>query len=182
MANVVDSLADQIISLEYDCRKTRFKDISDSDTFNAIENEKNVNTRKATDSHMKLFTKWLEANNELRLPEEIMPEELEMLIAKFLLSIRKVKEGKKNDHQYEPETLHAIHSSLNRYLGSKKYQADIKKDKEFLHSRNVLLAKKKEIKKLGKENKKNATQAFAAEEIDLFWEQDQLGTGQLIVI
>ena len=94
MAKLIDSLANRIIDLEYqsdpyDDILERFEQISDSDTYGIIEREKNVNTKKATEGHLRLFTNWLRANNEMRTPEKIVPMELDMHLAKFFLSIRK---------------------------------------------------------------------------------------------
>ena len=186
MAKLIDSLANRIIDLEYqsdpyDDILERFEQISDSDTYGIIEREKNVNTKKATEGHLRLFTNWLRANNEMRTPEKIVPMELDMHLAKFFLSIRKEttdKSNKENDRQYEPDTLSAIHSSIQRHLSSNGYAGDIKKDKEFVHSRNVIAAKKKELKKLGKGNKKRASQSFTEEELNLFWEKDELGSSK----
>ena len=80
--------------------------------------------------------------NETRTSEKIVAMELDMHLAKFFLSIRKEttdKSNKKNDRQYEPDTLSAIHSSIQRHLSSDGYAGDIKKDKEFVHSRNLIL-------------------------------------------
>lgn len=182
MAKIIDALADRIIDLDHVCAEnnTRFEQISDIDTYGIIEREKNCNTKKATEGHLRLFTEWLKSNQELRKPEDILPSELDMHLAKFFLSIRKTKSGKENDRQYEPDTLSAIHSSIQRHLSSVKYAGDIKKDKEFAHSRNVITAKKKELKKLGKGNKTNASEPFTADELNIFWEQSELGSSELI--
>ena len=79
MAEIVDSLANRILELEHENAATRFEEISESDTFDIIDRERNVNTSKATKSHMRLFSSWLQANKELRQPEDILPAELDML-------------------------------------------------------------------------------------------------------
>jgi hypothetical protein len=124
---------------------------------------------------MRLFTN---LNKESRNVEDISPAELDLLLAKYFLSVREEVTGAssiENDRP-EPGTLSAFQASIQRYLSSKNYANNILKDKEFQHSRNVLAAKKKELKKMGRGNKQHAAQAFTEAELSLFWENCELGT------
>jgi hypothetical protein len=177
---VVDNLVNRIIELEHEANAERFLEVSEEDTSNIILNERNGNTKRVTDCHIGLLTKWLKSNNDFRNPEDIPPSELDLCLAKFFMSIR--KEGKFGlehvSRQYEPETLSAIHSSIQRHLSMKKYGNNIKKDHVFEHSRAVLAAKRKELKKLGKGNKSKASQPFTKDELDMFWSKNILGTSK----
>lgn len=182
--DVIENLANRIIELEAEANAARFLNVTEDDTSNIIQNERNLNTKKVTDSHIALLTKWLKSNNDYRKPEDIPAPELDICLAKFFLSIWKEGEDDLQNvsRQYEPETLSAIHSSIQRHLSLKKYANNIKKDHVFEHSRAVLAAKKKQLKKLGKGNKAKASQPFTKTELEVFWEKNILGTSKLKVI
>ena len=125
-ALLIESLADRILDLENEIDKenVRFVSVSVGDTSNFVNSQKNKNTSRMTQCHMKLFTSWLkDLKNELRKPEEIEPRMLDMYIAQFLLGVRKdTSENISLDdprRQYEPDTLAAMHSSIHRYLSDK---------------------------------------------------------------
>ena len=135
---------------------------------------------------MRLFKLWLSQRNEFRNPEDMAPKELDLHIAQFLLGVRKqsvsTTTGILNsvDRQYEPQTLSAMHSSIYRYLNNKSYGVNIKQDKQFRHSREVLAAKIKELKSLGKGNLPNAAQPFTDDEMRIFVAKDLLGTSEFL--
>ena len=52
---------------------------------------------------------------------------------------------KKNGDVYEPTSLKDFQRSLQRYLNDKSAQVNILQDQEFSKSREVLLAKKREL-------------------------------------
>ena len=87
MKKAIDSLANRILDLENKCNESRFANKADVDTFKIIEEQQNENTKKATVSHLRLFPNCLRSNDELRNPENILPLELDMLLAKFFLSV-----------------------------------------------------------------------------------------------
>ncbi|CAC5392050.1 unnamed protein product [Mytilus coruscus] len=90
--------------------------------------------------------------------------------SKIFLSVRN-KKGEK----YEPDTLKSIQSSINRHL-SEKSDVNILTDKDFQHSRDVLSAKKKDLKSKGIGNRKRKADAFTEEEIDQLYSRNLLGT------
>jgi hypothetical protein len=156
--------------------------VNDHDSRVLIDSQKNVNTRLATESHMRLFTSWLAQENEFRRPEQIPETELNTYLAHFFIGVRKNcnAEGKDINHpsrQYEPETLTAIQCSIQRYLSDNGSIYNIKADGCFKHSRDVLAAKKKELKQLGKGNKPNASKSFSNSDIEILFEKNLLGTG-----
>ena len=87
--DVIENLANRIIELEAEANAARFLNVTEDDTSNIIQNERNLNTKKVTDSHIALLTKWLKSNNDYRKPEDIPAPELDICVAKFFLSIRK---------------------------------------------------------------------------------------------
>ena len=72
--------------------------------------------------------------------ENIPPKELNIQLAKFFMNVRK-----KNGDVYEPTSLKDFQRSLQRYLNDKSSQVNILQDQEFSKSREVLLAKKREL-------------------------------------
>ncbi len=178
---IVESLVERILELESNEGNSRFVQINSEDTVNIIQKQANKNTAQLTESHIRLFHEWLKTKNEFRDCSLIEPNNLDSYLAQFFLSIR--KSGSSEDlnsvgRQYEPSTLLAIHSSIFRYLRSKDYGINIKLDERFVHSRNVLSAKQKELKQMGKGNKPNAAQAFTPAEVDALYKTKQLGSSK----
>ena len=64
--DVIENLANRIIELEAEANAARFLNVTEDDTSNIIQNERNLNTKKVTDSHIALLTKWLKSNNDYR--------------------------------------------------------------------------------------------------------------------
>jgi len=170
---IIDSLASRILDLE------NYED--DNATRQFVEKMTNSNTRQQTPSHMRLFSKWLNAKSEMRAPEQIEPKQLDIRIAQFFLTIRKEGNGDINhpSRQYEPSTITATHSSMFRSLNSKDYGHNIKTSEFFRHSRDVKSSKMKEFKQLGKGSKPNAARPFTTDHIAMLYEQNILGTGLL---
>ena len=151
----------------------RFRAVSQKDTDEMIEKQKNKNTVSKTKSDMKLFTTWLACvEGENRLPEEIPAMELNNYLGKFYLSVRKT-DGK----EYEPDSLSGIQNSIDRYLSEKQYGLRIKTAEEFEHARQVLMAKRKSLKKEGKGNNPNKAQALQTEDLNILYEKGVLGAG-----
>jgi hypothetical protein len=173
--NVIDSLASRILDLEH------YED--DYATRQFVDKMANSNTQQQTQCHIRLFSKWLNANSEMRAPEQIETKQLDLYIAQFFLTIRKEGNGDINhpSRQYEPSSISAMHSSLFRYLNSKDYGHNIKTSEIFRHSRDVMSSKMKELKQLGKGNRPNAAQPFTSDHIDMFYKQNILGTGKPVL-
>ena len=83
------------------------------------------------------------------------------LIANFLLQVRK-----KDGEQYEPTSLRCFVSSFDRYLGKKDYPSTVMEGKEFRKTKDVLVAKQKELYKEGKGNKPNAAHMLTDKEVE----------------
>jgi hypothetical protein len=185
----MDSLADRILELEdYEPAEStetkRFLQVDEQETYELVEAQRNESTQQVTACHLRLFTAWLRQQNELRQPEYIEPKDLDLHLTQFFLGVRKEGNEDLNDlhRQYEPLTLTAMHSSIDRYLSVKGYQGNLKADDAFRHSRGVLAAKQKELKQLRKGNKPRATQPFTDDELDICFERHLLGTGTVVYL
>ena len=110
---VIDSLANRILELEdYSLRPTtRFASVNEGDTQEFVTANKNKNTSKATDTHIRLFQSWLfTTQNENRPVQDIPVDKLDTCLAQFFLSVRKSKRNTDNaaSLEYEHDTLRSM--------------------------------------------------------------------------
>lgn len=112
-----------------------------------------IQTEKLIKSDVKLFTAWLlKTQNEQRQFED---NECQYL-ARLFLSLRN-----KNGEEYEPKTRLSIQSSINRHLTCKtESRMNILTDKDFQHLRDVLSAKRKQLKTKCFRNRKKEGRSF----------------------
>ncbi len=129
--------------------------------------KKNTNTERVKDSYVQLFIDWLKQSNEFRSPLSI---EFQRWICTVLGSISaqcSKANGKENlnddSNLYELSTPSGLHSSIFRYLRGNDYKYNIKQHIKFRHSRAVLAAKMKELKQMGKGNRRKAADSFSSE-------------------
>lgn len=173
---------DDLVNRILDLSENRFVNVIN--TQDIVENQKNPTTKRMTDCHCRLLSNWLRSKNELRRIECIEPEKLNTYLAEFFLSVRKADENLPLDdpgRQYEPGTLLSMHSSFHRHLNLKEYGHNIKTSSLFRHSRDVLMAKMKELKSLGKGNKSRASQPFSEHELKICAENNLIGTGMFSI-
>ena len=78
---------------------SRFASISDEEVKEFTEKLENKNTKKKTLYGIKIFKEYLDACDEKREIEDITPVELQEIIKKFVLAVRK-----KNGEEYEPSS------------------------------------------------------------------------------
>jgi hypothetical protein len=152
---------------------SRFLAVDETETSAFIDSMKNENIKRKTGYDVGIFKQWLSIVGELQNPEDIDVSEFNMLLTRFYLSVRT-----KLNQEYEPDSLKSIQSLISRYLNEKR-NINILKDKEFQHSRDVIDAKRKELKGKGLGNKKNKADFFTSEEIYSLYRQNLLGTGKL---
>ena len=76
---------------------------------------------------------------------------------------------------YEPDTLTSFLNSFQRILDARKVGIDLKKDEQFLKMRQVLSSRRKELTKLGKGNKPNASRSLSDEEVDYLFASNFFG-------
>jgi len=181
-SRTIQSLVDRIIELEPTCTE-RFVAVTVTETFDMVSAQQNESTKGVTASHCRLLQEWLKSRGELRDIELIEPKQLDAYFAEFFLSVRKYHDIiPLNDlrREYEPTTLIAMHGSLYRYLAARGYE-NIKHSDLFRHSREVLAAKMKELKTLGKGNKPNASQPFTKEDFEILLQKNLIGTGKFLI-
>jgi hypothetical protein len=162
--------SEQKVSIMAEETGSRFLTVNETETSAFIDSMKNENTKRKTGYDVGIFKQWLSSVGELQNRGDIEVSELNMLLARFYLSV-----WTKLNQEYEPDSLKSIQSSISRYLNEKR-NINILKDKEFQHSRDVIDAKRKELKGKGLRNKKNRADAFTSEENILYidrscWEQ-----------
>ncbi|XP_078606551.1 uncharacterized protein LOC144879184 [Branchiostoma floridae x Branchiostoma japonicum] len=143
-------------------RSIVFQEYDHVSTSSYIDKEKNLNTERKTEADISHFLLFLEANGEERRPENMSVEDLDELLGRFFLGIRK-----DSGEEYESDSLPSKHRSIARYLKEKAYPAEIMTDRRFAHSRECLVAKRKSLKKEGKGSKPNRAEPLSAAEMKL---------------
>ena len=128
------------------------------------------NTRYKTTSDLNTWKKFCESLKESRAIENIPANELDLLLSKVFISVRK-----QNGTEYESGTLSGFQRSFQRYLHDKGSLINILKDNEFSKSREVLAPKRKNLVRQGKGNRPNATRELAEAEEDALSENGQFG-------
>ena len=137
-----------------------------------INDQKSKSTTNREKYDLKNFSSFRKINfTEVRSIESIPAEELDNLLSHFFIKA-KTKQGK----LYEPDTLNCIRNSLQRVLIEKGSKMNIRDDMEFCRSRKVLTARRKQLTKLGKGNKPNATRALTEKEVDLLYSSKYFGS------
>ena len=144
------------------------KDKVEIETF--LEEQRSKNTNYKTRSDLNAWKKFCGSLKECRALENIPANELDLLLCKFFISVRK-----QNGTEYEPGTLSGFQRSFQRYLHEKGSLINILKDNEFSKSREVLAAKRKNLVRQGKGNCPNATRELTEAEEDALFENGQFG-------
>ena len=141
----------------------------DEEMINEFLNEqKSRNTEYKTKSNMKTWQRFCQSIQEKREIQNIPEAELDKMLCKFFISIRK-----QDGAEYEPGTLSGFQRSFQRYLQEKGSSFNILKDKEFSKSRNVLAAKRKNLTLQGKGNYPNASRELTTAEEDQLFQSGQ---------
>ena len=148
----------------------RFVVVSDDDVNAFSEQQENDNTKKKTLYDLKIFREFLETCDEKREIENITPVELQAIIKKFVLAVRK-----KNGDEYEPSSIRAFLQSIDRYLRKNNYGFSVLNDKEFHEVQDILKKKQKHLKSIGKGNRPNAADPLSDEDIATFYSCGVLG-------
>ena len=114
---------------------------------------------------LKIFREFLETCDEKREIGNITPAELQAIIKKFVLAVRK----KKNGDEYEPSSIRAFLQSIERYLRKNNYGYSDLNDKEFHEVQDILKKKLKQLKSIDKGNRPNAADPLSDEDIATFY-------------
>ena len=135
-----------------------------------ITSQQQANTVKKTTYDMNVFQRFLNERGEKRKVVAIPPEELDSLLCNFNITAKK-----KDNSEYEPDTMSSFSRSIQRFLDDNNAKVNILKDEEFKVSREVLKSKRRELRKQGKGNKPNATVALTNEDVERIFEENQFG-------
>jgi hypothetical protein len=132
IANFIDNIpvASDNTKLNY----TRFLDLTDDDLNDFVLDNENINTRKTSEGHIRLFTQFLMVKNYTCEMNTISAIELNNLLCKCFGGVRQ-----KNGEEYE------------RHLKRKNYGISLISGYEFCKARDVLKCKQKDWKKKEKE-------------------------------
>ena len=122
-------------------------------------------TKKKTLYDLKIFREFLETCDEKREIENITPAKLQAIIKKFVLAVRK----KKNGDDYEPSSNRAFLQIIDRYLRKNNYGFSVLNNKEFHEVQDILKKKQKQLKSIGKGNQSNAADPLSDKDIATFY-------------
>ena len=145
--------------------------LKDEDVKNFIDQHKNSNTKRKTESDLRKWQQWCAKHGERRELNDIPPLELDKLLSHFFITVRK------NDGtHYEPDTLTSFQRSIDRHLTQDLQKTySILRDKSFTSSREALKAARKHLKSEGKGNKPNAADALEPADVEQLWSSGALG-------
>ncbi|OCT72690.1 uncharacterized protein KIAA1958 isoform X1 [Xenopus laevis] len=136
-----------------------------------IQEQKNKNTMRKTKSDISTLLSFTQQVKENRKIEDIPHEELDLLLSKFILALKR-KDGK----EYEPHTVRCLIGSIDRYLKEQNYPQPILhgNNREFPLTNKTLSAKIKYLKKQGKGNHPNKGEALTDEDIENLYKTEIL--------
>ena len=132
--------------------------LGDEEIRSFIKNHQQENTVKKTRYDLNVFQRFLNECGEKRQLTEIPPAELDSLLCNFYIPTKK-----KDDTEYEPDTMSSFSRSIQRYLDDNNAKLNILKDEQFKVSREVLKSKRRELRKQD------------IEDIELIFNEDQFG-------
>ena len=138
---IVQSEASNEIQKADPSKSSRFQAVPDADVDKFNQDHENDNTQRKTLGHIKLLTQYLVQNGENRQIHEIPPLELDALLCKFIIGVRR-----KNGEEYEPSYLRGMFGSFERYLKRHKYSTSLIKGHDFSRSKQTLRNKQKKLK------------------------------------
>ena len=136
-----------------------------------IEAQRPENTIKKTSYDINVWKRFCSSIGEARELENIPAANLNVLLCKFFMDVKK-----KDGGEYEPASLSSFQRSIQRHLKDKNSLVNLFQDMEFAKSREVLLAKKRElVEKHAKGNRPQAARSITASEEDLLFTTNQFG-------
>lgn len=150
----------------------RNQQFTDDEVKQFVEKQRNQRTVKKTNLDVKKFLRFLqdEPYSEKRSLCELSPAELDNYLSHFLLEIRK-----SDGEEYEPDSLTSYRNSIDRYLREKDYRYSLVESRELSKHREILKAKRKELKGKGKGRKPNAAQSLSKEDRTQLYKEGYLG-------
>ena len=109
----LEALSNRLLELDSAIEKrnnSRFREASDSETYEFVESMKNQNTQMKTNSNLKKIHSWRAAKSRKYPLKRIVPVSTPILPGC----------QEQNNREYEPDTLEAKQASLHRYLAHKQ--------------------------------------------------------------
>jgi len=121
---------------------------------------------------MNVFQRFTSESVERRELREIHSAELHSLLCNFYITVKQ-----KDNAEYEPNKMSSfsITRSIQRYLDDNNAKINIFKNEQFKVSREVIKSKRRELRKQGKGNKPNATEALTNEDIECIFDGNEFG-------
>ena len=121
----------------------------------------NKNTKRKTETDMRIFSAYLISLNEVRPIESLPPIELDRYLTTFFSVIKK-----HDGNEYEPASLRGMLCSVERYLRSKNYPNSVTRDAVFLDTRNMLKEKQKILREISKTQKKSKQEMLTTSTVE----------------
>ena len=135
-----------------------------------VQSMQNENTSKKTAADMRIVETFKLEIGEQNPIEEMSAADLDLFLCKFFMSVRK-----SDGEEYEPDSLTCIQSSLSRYLKSKGSVLSLRNDPHLSTHRDVLAAKRRELKQKGKGLRSHKSEDVSADQLDVLYEKGLLG-------
>ena len=156
-------------------QSVRFQLLSDHDIDLLAENSKNGNTKKSTNTWVKVFQAWCKSRNIQRGLESYSyseKTELDQVLQRCYAEVRKQYGG-----DYEPDCLAVMQNGLQRHLKNNGCAYSINTDVEFKKSNEILEGKARQLRMEGKGKRPHATRPISHEEEEELWTKGRLGDG-----
>ena len=144
-------------------------DDAEIDSF--ILGQKAKSTMSKEKSDQNTFHRFCVSMGEERVIQDIPEKHLDNLLCNFFM-----KALNRKGELYEPDTLTSIWNSLQRVLIAHGKTTNIRDGDAFRKSQQVLAARRKQLKKMGKGNKPNATRPLEDTEIEHLFDVGYFGT------
>ena len=130
-----------------------------------VQSKKSKSSLKKQHATTNRFMSWLRSRGEHRPLKDIPVESLDQMLSLWLIDLRQA-----NGTEYEPNSLQSYLSAIKCHLN--ELGIDIKK---LDMTSKVVVAKKKELKSLGKGNLPNRAAGLSIENEERLWESGALG-------
>jgi len=145
--------------------------VSDEEITEINETAASKSTARATKTWMSAWAEWCKARNINVNMEIYCPQAHDGLLNKFYVEIRK-----KDDTDYEPDSLRVMQAAIDRYLRNKNYPVSIITGREFTKSQEMLDAKAKQLRRQGKGKRPNKSQPYSETDEAIFWGEGKLAS------
>ena len=144
---------------------------SDGDELQRLQDKnKNKNTKKSTNTLVNRLQRWQEHKRITGTSLDLNERQLDETLQQFYAEVRK-----EDGSEYEPDSLRVMLASLDRHFRENGAPYSLLKDKDFVHSRQVLNEKAIELRESRRGKRKNKADPVTAEEEELLWESGALG-------